>query len=134
VLEVYRLTTRIRSLYWRVALRNGAGPTSPWRFVDDLDGVNDATRNAIETFVRSLERDVVRSQHDITVPTDGTLYETELAHCSSCEPVKEAEHLVELEKARAEAALVEAEAQRRQARIAAGQLDPFVAEPPCETS
>jgi thermitase len=130
VLEVYRLRTRIRSIYWRLSLRSGAGPTSPWRSSDDLAGVNAATRNAIETIVKSLRRDAVRGDHEITLPTDGTLYETELAHCSSCEPEKEAEHAIALQKAKADAELVATEVQRRQKLIAAGKLDPFVEVPP----
>jgi hypothetical protein len=34
---------------------------------------------------------------------DGTLYEAELAHCSSCEPQREARHEVELEALRLQA-------------------------------
>ena len=60
----------------------------------------------------------------ITLPTDGTLYEAELAHCSSCEPVVEAMQKVKLEKERLkarrdclEAELLELEIERRRALL-----------------
>jgi thermitase len=54
------------------------------------------------------------------VPTDGTLYEAELAHCASCEPVRLAEDQVRLEQLRLQARracleteLLELEVERR---------------------
>lgn len=33
----------------------------------------------------------VTDARQVTLPTDGTLYEAELAHCSSCDPMREAQ-------------------------------------------
>jgi thermitase len=80
--------------------------------------------------VKAIERvgrvgQSILSDREITVPTDGTLYEAELAHCSSCEPEKEREHAIALQRAQAELESLQAETQRRQALLAAGKLDPF---------
>jgi thermitase len=131
VLEVYLLKTRIRAIYWRGFLRHGAGPATPWRAIDDVVGVSDAVRKEIEAFVAHLRRDEeIVGKQEITLPTDGALYETELAHCSSCEPEKEAAHAIALQKAKLELELLDAEAKRRQALLAAGKLDPFEPAPP----
>jgi thermitase len=128
VMEVYRLRPALKWIYWRVAFRNTAFvPSIGWRLIDDLEGADDAIRDAIARVVDQLGRigHSYMSDREITIPTDGTLYEAELAHCSSCEPEKEAEHAIELQKAKAEVAALEAESQRRQALLAAGKLDPF---------
>jgi len=58
------------------------------------------------------------------LPTDGTLYEPELAHCSSCEPTREAEEKIRLEQLRVatrraclEVELLALEVERRRALI-----------------
>ena len=70
----------------------------------------------------------VKDRRQITLPTDGTLYEAELAHCSSCEPVREARHEIELEAMRLQARktcleveLLALELERRRALEAAGE-------------
>ena len=66
------------------------------------------------------------------MPTDGAVYDAELAHCCSCEPEREALLLIDIEKAKnesrklsIEAELLEMEVQRRKALIAKGDLNPF---------
>lgn len=128
VLEVYRLRTALKWIYWRLVIRNaGLVPNTPFRLVDDLEGVDGAIRKDIATVVEQVGRigQYITSEREITVPTDGTLYEAELAHCSSCEPEKEAEHAIALQKAKAEVESLQAESHRRQALLAAGKLDPF---------
>ena len=69
---------------------------------DDLDGVPDGVRKLLEQIRKALPRpgDKREDSRQITLPTDGTLYEAELAHCSSCEPTREAEELIRLERMR----------------------------------
>ncbi len=46
--------------------------------------------------------DEAADARQVTLPTDGTRYEAELAHCSSCDPMREAQLRVETEKYRIE--------------------------------
>ena len=114
--EMYVVSTRIESIDWRI------GDSEQWRAIKDDDGLPDNLRKLFDQLVKQLPRvgDVVHDKRPITIPTDGTLYEAELAHCSSCEPVRTAEELVKLEYERArsrkaclEADLLEIELQRR---------------------
>ena len=104
--EVYEISTNIVSIEWRV----GDGQ---WRSLEDLEGAPDDVKKALGAAVKHLPKvgESVRAARELTLPTDGTVYEAELAHCSSCEPVREAEELVKLEQLRLEArrACLEAE-------------------------
>jgi subtilisin family serine protease len=125
--EVYSIHTRVESIEWR--LGEGA-----WRSFDDTDGVSDGTRKLLDGLRRQLPRpgDSRQDPRQITLPTDGTLYEAELAHCSSCEPTREAEELIRLERMRLVARreclqteLLELELERRRALAAAAQAAPL---------
>jgi hypothetical protein len=96
--EVYTVHTRVASIEWRV----GDGP---WRAFDDVDGLSDAARKVLQEIRRQLPKpgEQVQDPRAITLPTDGTLYEAELAHCSSCEPGREAEGQIRLERLRLQA-------------------------------
>jgi thermitase len=93
--EVYAIHTRVAAIEWRL----GDGP---WRDFEDVDGVPDGLRKLLEEIRKALPRpgDQREDSRQITLPTDGTLYEAELAHCSSCEPTREAEELIRLERMR----------------------------------
>lgn len=115
--EVYEASTRVESIEWR--LDEGA-----WRSLEDTTGLPTRTRRLLEQAARDLPRrgEAVRDPREITLPTDGTLYETELAHCSSCEPTREEAMKIRLEQERLrarraclEAELLALELQRRQA-------------------
>ena len=62
---------------------------------------------------------------EIAIPTDGLLFEAELAHCSSCEPELERRIELELKKLALEIELLERENERRKSRIANGELSAF---------
>jgi subtilisin family serine protease len=93
--EVYETHTRVVDIEWRL-------DDGPLRSLDDLDGVPDDVIRALKQIVEQLPRrgEVVRDGREITLPTDGTLYEAELAHCSSCEPDREEAHRIHLEQER----------------------------------
>ena len=121
--EVYEARTRIDSIEWRF------GDGAPWRSLDDLEGLPDDVRKRFEQFLHELPRrgDEARDSRSITLPTDGTLYEAELAHCSSCEPEREAEVLIGVELQRLESRrrcleieLLSLELDRRRALVASG--------------
>jgi thermitase len=114
--EVYEIHSRIESVEWRL------GEGAPWRSVDDLDGVPDGLRKLIGHQVAQLLRhgQMHRDARQITLPTDGTVYEAELAHCASCEPTRLAGEKIRLEQMRLQARracleteLLELEVQRR---------------------
>jgi thermitase len=81
-----------------------------------------------------LGKIVVGAKHDpkveIALPTDGLLYEAELAHCCSCDCEQEATVRLELEKLQLENLNLRLEASRRQKRLDAGDLDAFEVAPP----
>lgn len=129
--EVFQLTSTVLHIDYR---QQGETGYDPWRVVGSVLGLSDEQRKILEELLKQLP-EVGQTHEDatfITLPTDGLLYEPELAHCASCDTEKKAEILVRLEKeaceARricAEAEVLEMEAERRKALIAAGQLDPF---------
>ncbi len=94
--ELYESSTRVESVEWRL------GENAPWRTLTDLDGVPDALRKQFQQLARILPKkgEVTVDARPITLPTDGTLYETELAHCPSCEPTLEAAEKMRLEQLR----------------------------------
>lgn len=134
--EVYETATRVESVEWRL----GDGP---WRSLKDVAGVADGIREQLDALRRQLPRvgEVVTDPRRITLPTDGTLYEAELARCTSCEPVREAEEQVKLEHLRLaarkkclEVELLAMEVERRRALLDSAQaplleLNPWPFEP-----
>jgi thermitase len=120
--EAYEAMTRVETIEWR---RN----PGPWRSLDDRAGADDVAK-LLEANAPDLPKvgEEVQDRRQITLPTDGTLYEAELAHCSSCEPLKEARHEIELEAVRVQARkacleveLLALELGRRRALDAAGE-------------
>jgi Subtilase family len=116
--ELYETSTRIESVEWRL------GESTPWRSFDDVDGAHEEQRALFKKLGLLLPRkgEVTVDSRLVTLPTDGTLYEAELAHCSSCEPVLEGLEKVRLEKERLvarraclEAELLALEVERRRA-------------------
>lgn len=95
--ELYNSSSLVTAVEWRFG-------DSPWRSIDDLDGLAGNILKILDQIVFMLPRvgDVSEDTRQVTIPTDGTVYEAELAHCSSCEPERSAEQLVKLERERAE--------------------------------
>lgn len=115
VFEVYELSTKI------VSIEVLAG--DEWIEVDALP---DAVKKLIKEFLKKVE---IGSSHkpkvEIALPTDGLLYEAELAHCCSCECESQVQNTLELERMRIENVMLQLEADRRAKRLEAGELDPF---------
>lgn len=101
--EVYEASSRVLSIEWRIG-------NDAWRSIDD---VPEQLRKQLDAFLKGGPKTghEARDARMITLATDGTLYEAELAHCSSCEPEREAEVHIAIERARIDArkACLEAE-------------------------
>jgi hypothetical protein len=117
VFEVYSLSTSIVSIEVRV--RGGE-----WTAVDALP---DALVKQVKKAIEKLQTPGTKhdSEVEIHLPTDGLVYEPELAHCCSCEPQREYRLHLENEKLKAEIALMEQEVERRKALVSKGELGIF---------
>lgn len=116
--EVYKLTTTIVGIQ---ALVGG-------QWVD-----LQALPKEVQTVVaKQLDGIKLGLSHDpgveIALPTDGLLYEAELAHCSSCDCEREAKMRLDMERMQLENLNLRLEAERRQKLLDTGDLHPF--EPP----
>ena len=119
VFEVYCLSTRLVGIEVQIG--------GNWI---DIKAVPDALRDAIVKQLGSIiVGQVSQRSTEIAIPTDGLLYEAELAHCSSCEPALKRRVELELKKLALEIELLERENERRKSRIANGELSEF--EPCC---
>ena len=138
VYECYELSTRVTAVDWRL-LGQERTSTSGFRSVhwykyDDMNALDNNMRKQLHEALGYLPKvgDIVQDPRPVSVPTDGVLYEAELAHCSSCEPEKIAGAQVALEKTKAEerklcleADLLELEIKRRKLLLDKGDLSPF---------
>jgi thermitase len=101
-------------------------------------------RPEIQAALKSLPKVGEQAERPTTIslPTDGTVYDPELAHCCSCEPEREAAIAIRLEREKAaalreclEAQMLEVELERRRLLLKKGELEPFeahVAEKPAD--
>jgi subtilisin family serine protease len=94
--ELYEATSRAIAVEWR---QSGNGP---FRSARDVANVPNEVQKRLQDLLRDAPRPGESStdRRHITIPTDGTLYETELAYCSSCEPMREAEMRMDVERRR----------------------------------
>jgi thermitase len=132
VLEVYELHTTVKQLSYRdEASPAGAPRPAEWR---PVRGMDEEDRKKFRGVLDRLPRvgAAFHSPIRITLPTDGALYEAEFAHCSSCEPERQVEVEVAIDKARyearkvcLEAELLATEVERRKALLERGELEPF---------
>ncbi len=131
--EMYSFSSRISSIKWRyVSLK--PEQVTDWRDVQDLEGIGERLAVELEKCIGLLPKvgEEFRAKRKIAVPTDGVIYESELAHCSSLEP-----GMIDLQKARIESAhakvarieldnkLLQLEYERRKALLENGDLLPF---------
>jgi subtilisin family serine protease len=94
--ELYESMSRVVAIEWRLSA------SSPFRSTRDVAGLPNDVQRRLQEVLRDAPRvgESVTDRRHITIPTDGTLYETELAYCSSCEPTREAEMRIEVERRR----------------------------------
>jgi thermitase len=119
VFEIYCLTTML------VAIEVQVGDN--WI---DLAALPQALKDLVLKELGAIKVGLVaQGKNEIALPTDGLLYEAELAHCGSCEPERERQIALQLKKLELEVELLERENERRKSRLASGDLTPF--EPCC---
>jgi len=135
VLDVYVSTTKLASVTFQVTVGNYVtGDLTPAQ----IGQVEAAYRPAVEALITGLPTvgEVVQQPTTLSVPTDGVVYDPELAHCCALDPELEQAELIRLEREQAEAQriglqiqLMALEVERRAALLAAGTLDPFEPSP-----
>ena len=114
------------------------GQFGPWHSLADLKHADENTMRCVKELMERLPdigRQIV-SKQVITLPTDGVLFEAEFANCPSCDPEKQAEIHIELERAKSEARkccleaeLLALEVRRRKQLLQSGQLNGTYASP-----
>lgn len=131
VVELYAFSTTVADISFRVI---APGILPDWHHVIDVAWLPAQIQAQIKNVLKLLPKpgDVVEAPMPVSLPTDGTVYDPELAHCCSCEPQREAAMDIQLEKQKAEALkavleakLLDTELQRRTQLLAQGQLAPF---------
>jgi hypothetical protein len=131
VLDVYASTTKVTSVTFQVTVGNYV---SPLLTPAEIGQVEAEFRTAVEAIITGLPPvgEAVEHGTPLSVPTDGVVYDPELAHCCALDPELDQAALIKLEREQAEAQriglqvqLMALEVQRRQALLAAGTLDPF---------
>ena len=105
-----------------------------WHSLNDLGWLPSAIATEIKEAVKLLPKigEAVAAPQPISIPTDGVVYDPELAHCNSCEPERAAAIAIQLEKDKAaalkawcEAQLLELEVERRRKLLEQGTLTSF---------
>jgi thermitase len=139
VVDVYQLSTKVTQVTFQVTVGNFVSPVlTPAQ----LAQIPAQLRKAVEAILKGLPAvgESVQQPTQIGVPTDGVVYDPELAHCCAQDPELEQETRIKLEREQAEAQkiglelqLMALEVQRRQALLAAGTLTPFEPAPPATT-
>lgn len=131
VVELYALSTRVSDVSFRI---NSSDNSSDWHSIDDIAFAPQEVQAAIQQTRRQLPRvgQVVERPKPISLPTDGTVYDPELAHCCSCEPERAAAIAIRLEKQKAEALQeclkaqqLQLELERRRLLLERGELASF---------
>jgi hypothetical protein len=135
VLDVYVATTKVTAVTFQVRVGNYVSPVlTPAQ----IKQVESQYVSAVEAVLKTLPSvgEVVQQPTQLAVPTDGVVYDPELAHCCARDPQLDQADLIKLEREQAEAQkiglqvqLMALEVQRRQALLAAGTLTPFQPEP-----
>jgi thermitase len=131
VVELYAISTRVIDIRYRIVAPN---VPAVWHAWDDVAWLPDSIRKQIESTLALLPKvgEVTMAPRPFTLPTDGTVYDPELAHCCSCEPERAAAISIRLQKEKAEALKacleverLETELQRRRLLLQKGELAQF---------
>lgn len=131
IVELYAFSTIVSDISYRIIAPNFP---SDWHSINDLGWLPPQIQAEIKNALKLLPKvgDTVQKPQPISIPTDGAVYDPELAHCCSCEPEREATIAIRLEREKAEAlkACLEAQAlelelQRRRLLLQKGELAPF---------
>jgi len=135
VVELYAVSTTVSDISYRII-----SPNVPpeWHTINDLSWLPPAIQNEIRNELKLLPKvgEVVERPRPLSIPTDGTVYDPELAHCCSCEPECEAAIAIQLQKVKAEALkacleveLLQVELERRRMLLKKGDAASFEAPP-----
>jgi thermitase len=135
IMELWALSSKVLEISWRIV-----APNFPpeWHTLDDISSLPAALQTQVKDAAKNLPKvgEVVVAERPISLPTDGTVYDPELAHCCSCEPQREAAIEIRLEKQKAEALKaclevqqLELELKRRQMLLDNGELGSFTPPP-----
>lgn len=124
VLDVYVITTKVTSVTFQVTVGNYVSAVLTPAQIDQVPAQFKA---AVELILQGLPKvgDVTELPTVLTVPTDGVVYDPELAHCCALDPELEEAELLKLAREQLQVQLMALEVQRRQALLAAGTLAPF---------
>jgi len=131
VVDVYAISTVVADISYRIVAPN---VPSDWHSINDLGWLPAAIQDEVKKSLKLLPKigDTVDAPRPITLPTDGTVYDPELAHCCSCEPERAAAIEIQLEKQKADALnaclqaqLLQLELERRRKLLDQGELAPF---------
>ncbi len=135
VVELWAVSTRVSDISYRVVAPN---VPSEWHSLGDIGWLPKLIQDEIKAVLNLLPKvgEVVERPKPISLPTDGTVYDPELAHCCSCEPERAAAISIRLEKQKAEALkacleaqVLQVELERRRLLLQKGELGPFEAAP-----
>ena len=135
VLDVYVITTKVTAVTFQVTAANYVSPVLTPAQIGLLPA---QYQKAVEAALKGLPTvgEVIEQPTVLTVPTDGVVYDPELAHCCALDPELEEAARIKLEREQAETQkiglqiqLMALEVQRRQALLAAGTLTPFETPP-----
>jgi len=135
VLDVYISTTKVTAVTFQVTADNYVSPVVTPAQIGQLPS---QYQTAVRTILEDVPTvgEVIEQPTVLGLPTDGVVYDPELAHCCAQDPELDQANLIKLERAQAEAQkigleiqLMALEVQRRQALLAAGTLAPFEVAP-----
>lgn len=131
VVELYAFSTRVSGVAYRVIAPN---VPSDWHSLNDVAWLPAQIQQQIKAMAQLLPKvgDVTEQPKAISLPTDGTVYNPELANCCSCEPERAAAIEIQLERQKAEARklcldaeLLQLEVERRRLLLKKGELAAF---------
>jgi hypothetical protein len=124
VFELYSVETKVYDITYRIV---APGVPADWHSLEDVEWLPGEAREEFKQALDLLPKIGQMSDRPkkVSLPTDGTVYDPELANCCSCEP--ERADAIELQghMAKLEAQLVELEIERRRKLIDSGDLSPF---------